>query len=76
MGYPTLLEVEKANRIQLARWYRFLDSPGTSAINLKDRGLFERRLLKEKEILDRVIARFTEMGGFNPDISAYIGWEA
>ena len=73
MGYPTLGEVEKANRIQLARWYRFMDSPGMSAIKGDD---FEIVMMKEKEILDRIIVRFTEMGGFSPDISKHIGWEA
>lgn len=75
--YPTRIEVEKANRIQLARWYRFLPSPGKKAIkpgySYKE---FERELRKEKEILDRVIVRFTEMGGFSPDISKHVGWEA
>jgi len=36
---------------------------------------FDRIMYEEKEILDRVIVRFTEMGGFSPDISKHIGWE-
>ena len=74
MIYPTLIEVEKANQIQLARWYRFLNSPGWSATGL-DSDSFEHAMRQEKEIMDRIIVRFTEMGGFNSSISKHIGWE-
>jgi hypothetical protein len=74
MRYPTAVQVEKADRLQLSRWYRFLKSPGTCAIG-QDRELFERTMRSQKEILDRVIVRFTEMGGMNSAISKCIGWE-
>lgn len=56
--YPTIEEVEQADRVQLARWYRFLPSPGWAAANSGDREAFERELAYEKPIMDRIVARF------------------
>ncbi|MCK4815453.1 hypothetical protein KA005_06765 [bacterium] len=73
MRYPTIDQVEKADRLQLARWSRFLKSPGHCAIG-QDRELFERTMCSQKGILDRIIVRFAELGGMNPTISKCIGW--
>jgi len=74
VNYPTMEEVEKADRIQLCRWYRFLPSPGSSAIG--NPGLNFRRLLaKQIPIMDRIAERLKEFGGFTPEISKLIGWE-
>jgi hypothetical protein len=53
-------EVEKADREQLCRWYRFLPSPGWWPIRI--------------DVLKRIIERHKEMGGFTPEISKKIGW--
>ena len=74
MKYPTIEQVEAADRTQLARWYRFLPSPATRAIG-KPMKEFDKVLAEEKEILDRIIVRFDEVGGMNPQISKQIGWE-
>ena len=74
MRYPTAEQVEKADRLQLSRWYRFLKSPGICAIG-QERELFERTMRSQKEILDRIVVRFAEMGGMNPASSKCIGWE-
>ena len=66
-------EVQNASHEQLARWYRFLDSPGMSAINTPAK--FDDTLKREKKILDYIIERFNEMGGMNPKISKKIGWD-
>lgn len=50
---PSLEQVEAANRLQLAKWERFLiagDEPEDTAI------------------LDRIDERFQAMGGWTPDI--------
>ena len=73
MSYPTLQQVEAANRLQLGQWSRFLKSPGHSAIG-QMRAEFESVMRKEKRILDRIIERFTALGGFSPAISKTIGW--
>lgn len=70
MNYPTMEEVEKADRIQLARWVRFLDSPGIKAAGRPE---FELMLKQEGMILDRILERFNESGGWSPSISKTIG---
>ncbi len=74
MNYPTLEQVEKAGREQLARWYRFLPSPGTCAIGASA-AKFEHALQREKEVMDLICSRFAEMGGFSPSLSKQVGWE-
>lgn len=71
MSYPTAEEVEAADRIQLARWSRYLNSPGSSAIGSPE---FADTLEKEGKILDRILERFDEAGGMTPEISKEIGW--
>ena len=56
---PTMKDVEKADREQICRWWRFLPSPRTD---------------EEVEIMNRIADRFDELGGFTPEISKRIGW--
>lgn len=79
MAYPTLEQVEKADRIQLARWYRFLGSPGMSyfkGLKHEDTNFEEAEKVRiaEAAIQKRILERFEEMGGFTPAISKEIGW--
>ena len=59
MKYPTLLEVQSADRKQICKWYRFL-------------GLTTD---KEKQvIMTQIINQFNIMGGMTPEISKELGW--
>lgn len=71
MKYPTLEEVNAADRVQLGRWYRFLPSPGMYAVGRPD---FEERCAKEVQIIERIIERVNELGGMTAAISKAIGW--
>lgn len=73
MHYPTLEEVERADRVQLARWHRFLTSPGSGATDL-DYPIFKQILDKEVKIMNRIEERFKALGGMCPEISKEIGW--
>jgi hypothetical protein len=76
MIYPTMKEVEKADREQLARWHRFLPSPGAfESEHTGCTGYFKDILSKESRILNRIETRFSALGGFTPEISKKIGWE-
>jgi hypothetical protein len=57
-GFPTIEEVERADREQLARWYRFLPSGETAA---------------DQKIMKRIAERFEKLGGMNPELSKKIG---
>lgn len=57
--YPTLEQVDTANKTQLARWYRHL--PGA-------------RTEEQAKIIDRVVERFKDLGGWTPALSKAIGW--
>ena len=57
--FPTMEQVEKANREQLARWYRFLPSGYTR---------------DQQKVLDKVAARFKKLGGMTPAIEKKIGF--
>lgn len=59
MVYPTLEEVELADRIQLCRWNRFLPSPTS----------------KQLVVLNRILSRVRDIGGMTPEISKLIGWD-
>ena len=73
MEYPTIEEVEKASHEQICRWWRFLKSPGQSAIG-KGRPLFEEIGQREMLVMNRIAERLKEFGGFTPTISKRIGW--
>lgn len=57
--FPTMEQVEKASKIQLARWYRFLASGQTK---------------QQQKIMDRIAERFTAMGGMTAALSDAIGF--
>lgn len=71
LTYPTRAEVESADHADLARWYRFLPSPGHSAIGTHD---FERVMQEEKALLDLIMERLNKCGGITPAISKEISW--
>lgn len=57
--YPSMEDAETADKATLARWYRFLPSPqGETAI----------------KILNKIIERFKELGGWDAELSKSIGW--
>jgi hypothetical protein len=55
--FPTLAQVEKANKEELARWYRFL--LGTTD--------------EERKTLHRISQRLHDLGGMTPELSNKIG---
>jgi hypothetical protein len=57
-GFPTVEEVETANKEQLARWYRFLPSGEPAS---------------EQKIMTRIAERFEKLGGMTPQLSKKIG---
>jgi hypothetical protein len=57
-GFPTIQEVEKADKEQLARWYRFLPSGETAA---------------DRKIMKRIAERFQKVGGMTTELSKKIG---
>ena len=57
-GFPTIQEVEKANKEQLARWYRFLPSGETPA---------------DQKIMKRIAERFEKLGGVTAELHKKIG---
>ena len=73
MIYPSLEQVETADREQLDRWYRHLPSPGTAAIN-ESQETFKEVSAKEVKIMNGICERFKAMGMFTPELSKKIGW--
>ena len=71
MKYPKMEEVERANHLELCRWYRFLPSPGSSAVARDD---FDVVMEAEIKVMDRLIQRVKDFGGFTPEISKQLGW--
>ncbi len=55
--FPTIQQVEKASREELARWYRFL-------LGTND---------EQRKILHRVSKRLEQLGGMSPELSKKIG---
>lgn len=72
MKYPTLEQVKHASPEQLGRWFRFLPSPGASAIGAKNHDEFERVMEEETIILNAIIERFP---GWNPALSKTVSWD-
>lgn len=72
MKYPSIEEVETVDHLQLARWCRFLPSPGVSALDCRNYKGFRRVLEEEKTILNTIIERFNKLGGMTPCISKQI----
>ena len=57
-GFPTIEEVERADKEQLARWYRFLPSGEPAA---------------DQKIMKRIAERSEKLGGMTPELSKKIG---
>ena len=51
--FPTMEDVEKANREQIAMWYRSLP---------------RSRVASEQNVIDRIADRFMNMGGMTPGL--------
>lgn len=60
MNYPTLEEVNRADKKQLAIWYRFLPSPVNE---------------DQVKIIDEIILSFHNKGGWTPELSKEVGWD-
>jgi hypothetical protein len=58
-SFPTLEQVEKADREQIARWHCFLAAP---------------RSASEQDIADRITDRLLNMGGLTPGLRERIGF--
>ena len=69
--YPTIEQVDQADIVQLCRWSRFLESPGRWAIGSTK---FNERLTVETNIMNRILERQKELGGWTPEISRLVGW--
>lgn len=74
MNYPTIEEVEAASKLQLGKWWRFLPSPGRSAVDLP-MSQFKKVMRREAKIQKRITERFNELGGWTTRISKQVGWD-
>jgi len=59
VNFPSLQDVEKADREQLCRWWRFLPLVGNNS---------------ELMVMNAIGARLKVLGSFTPEISKKIGW--
>jgi hypothetical protein len=57
--FPTMEQVEKADREQIARWYRSLSKSDVAS---------------HQNVMDRIVDRFKNMGGMTPGLSKKIGF--
>jgi hypothetical protein len=57
-GFPTIEEVERVDKEQLARWYRFLPSGETAA---------------DQKIMKPIAERFEKLDGMTAELSKKIG---
>jgi hypothetical protein len=57
-GFPTVEEVETADKEQLARWYRFLPSGETAA---------------DEKTMKQIAERFEKLGGMTAELSRKLG---
>lgn len=85
MKYPTMQEVEAADKKQLATWHRFLPSPGAvysdkapattlNADAQEETGeQWQERSDREFAILGRITARLTDAGGWDAQLSKEVG---
>ena len=60
MEYPDFVSVDRAGRVRLGEWIRFLPLARTPLDAAKIR---------------RIGERFYEMGGWTPEISKEVGWD-
>ena len=69
--YPTIEQVEAADRDQLGKWFRFLPSAGSEWCGLAN---FSEKFKEERMIMQRIIERFDDLGGMDSVLSKKIGW--
>lgn len=74
-SYPSAQQVERANLHQLVSWWRYLQSPGTWAIDQDDRAVFQKAMEEEAAIMERIGERIKELGGITPSVSKAVGWD-
>lgn len=72
MYYPSMSEVKAADREQLARWHRFLPSPGTHVAGSTD-PVSDAITERELSVMAEICSRFEEKGGWSPELSKAIG---
>jgi len=70
MYYPTISEVQQASREQLAKWHRYLPSPGFHAAGTD---AYDEVVEREAAVLAEICSRFEELGGWSPELSKAIG---
>ena len=70
MNYPTVDQVAAADHEQIARWFRFLPSPGARAVDTPE---FQEAMSREVDVMKAILARLQELGGMTPEISKRIG---
>lgn len=73
MKYPTHEEIEAAGHVELARWARFLPSPGISALDALPEE-FTKVLAEQRLAFDHIMERFRAFGGWTPEVSKAVGW--
>lgn len=63
--YPTVDQVIAAyqarDKVTIGRWWRFLPSPETH---------------EQQEVMAEIMIRWHNLGGWDPDTSKAVGWEA
>jgi hypothetical protein len=74
MKYPDLARIRTVSRMQLAIWARFLPSPGSAWI-ASGPAKFDRMLGYEVVILEAILDRFKELGGWSPSLSKKVTWD-
>jgi hypothetical protein len=57
--FPTMQDVEKANRERLAQWFSHLPAGETS---------------EQKKVMDRINERFKKLGGMTPELEKKVGF--
>lgn len=74
MDYPTYKEIDDASHVQLAKWHRFLPSPGQNHIGKID---FEKHWQNEVDKMEFIRTRlYCVFGGISSSVPKHIGWDA
>ncbi|HRF80147.1 MAG TPA: hypothetical protein PL070_08670 [Flavobacteriales bacterium] len=70
-------EVDAAEKVQLARWHRFLPSPGAGPVLVDGSSetgeQWQERVDREFAVLARITARLTDAGGWDAQLSKEVG---
>lgn len=77
LSYPSLEQVEAADKFQLARWVRHLPSGGEAAGNATpySREAHFEAIDVENKVMEAILRRFNQLGGWTPEISKAVGWD-